>query len=81
MLGGVCLDAPHDTQQIAAQNAADLVVCVAAVDETLRDVRIAAHILKLSRQFFHPIEIRADADMFRSRDLGDMIDVIEQIVN
>src|SRR4051812_25805050 len=77
----ICFDSAHNTQQVTAQDCLDLVVGVTAVDESLSNVRIAARIFELRGEQAYAIEIGADADVFSPRDLGDMVDMIEQVVN
>ena len=79
--GRVRFDTAHHSQQVAAQDAFNLFIGVAAVDEALRNVGITADVFELRRQQIHAVEIGADADVFGPSNLGDVIDVVEQVVD
>ena len=55
-------NSPKHPHQISAQDTFYLFFRITAIQEALRDVRIAAHVLKLRRQFADAIKIGTQPD-------------------
>src|SRR5688572_15676625 len=73
--------AAEDAHQVTAEDALDLCFRVAAVDKPLSDVWKIADILKLLGHDADAIEIGAQADVLNASHLGDVVDMIQEIVN
>src|SRR5579872_2561930 len=69
----------EDAQQIAAKNLLDVFRAVFTVEQGLRDLgEVCRGVYALRRGAGNPVEIRSQADMVYARNLGNMIDVIDE---
>src|SRR5262245_27969613 len=77
----IVLDAAENSHQIASQDAANLFLSIAAIEEALCDIGIAAHIFQLSWQEADTIKIRTDTNVLDPGDFRDVINVVQYIVD
>ncbi len=80
-LGGDCFCFLEHTQQVAAKDGLDFGLGITAIEETLRDVGVGAGVFKLGWQDGDAVVVGADADVLDAGDFGDVVDVVEQVVD
>jgi hypothetical protein len=69
----------EDPQQISAENLADVVCAVAAVEHRLRDLaQVGGGIYSLRQGAAYAVEVRTQAGVIDPCNLGDVVDVIDQ---
>src|SRR5262245_3690802 len=80
LMGGLLRLAQH-AEEVAAEDLHQLLLPVAAVEQRLRQVRIAADILQLARSAVDAVEVAADADVVDAGNLDDVVDVVGDVVH
>src|SRR4029078_4025687 len=69
----------HNSQQILTKNLPDISFAVTTLEQFVRDVWQHRNILCTFRHVVRAIKISADADMIDTRNLHDVIDMIDQL--